>query len=228
MDPSDGGEFYCQFQAVDGVTLRYRTPDIKAKSGLDLGDITIYPDRRGLPGCTKNKCGPTDPMYSGPMLKALGLPADGDPEVPDCWFGDMCDNHDCCYSECGVSQALCDDEMHALANSVCRFGDVKHTPYHILNPPGIQIKWNSLPPGNNYDLCFLFGGCNKKTTLAYYAMLSGLGGKAFAAAQANCLDEKGSSAPVKPVATPKPTPPSGTASTLSPWTGLALASLQKL
>jgi hypothetical protein len=178
LDPYTGGEFYCQFEAVSGVTMRYRTPGIKGTSGL--GDVTLYPDRRNLPGCSKNKCGAADPKYSGPILKALGLPMDGDPEVPDCWFGDICDNHDCCYSECGVSQELCDDEFRALADSVCRIGDVKHTPYVIPNP----LK--SFTPS---DVCFVFGGCNEATTSAYYEALKALGGEGFAAAQATCLDE---------------------------------------
>lgn len=162
--------FYCQFEALPGVTHRYRMRETKGSS--DLGDVAIYPDRRGLPGCKMNKCGPETAPLVGELLQGLGLPADGDVVVPDCWFGDFCDNHDCCYSECGVSQALCDTEFRELANSLCRVGDGKHTPYII----------------RGVDMCFAYGGCNEFTTTLYHAALKKLGPKAFGAAQRNCLN----------------------------------------
>lgn len=171
----DGDLVYCcQFEALPGVTHRYRTRKVKGVSAM--GDVTIYPDRRGLRGCTMNKCGPEVVPVGAKALQGLGLPTDGDIVVPDCWFGDFCDNHDCCYSECGVTQELCDTEMRELSSSLCRIGDGRHTPYRPLGRMGT-------------DWCYSLGGCNEATTSLYHGFLSQLGVTAFGAAQRNCLND---------------------------------------
>jgi hypothetical protein len=156
---------YCQFEALQGVTFPFRThtTPLGTQPQLDLGMVDLFPDRRGLPGCQMNKCGP----------------AGKDLIVPDCWFGDPCDNHDCCYSECGTSQELCDHEMSELAMSVCRVGKVVHTPFLTPVRPGPSI----VP-----DICFLVGGCNDATVALYKYVLGQLGGDAFASAQQHCLE----------------------------------------
>jgi len=78
------------------------TQEMNQDYDLNLGTITVYPDRRQT-WCA-NTCGP------------VGI----DMLVPDFEFTQECKQHDCCYLDCAETQSDCDSEFYDLMLSRCR------------------------------------------------------------------------------------------------------------
>lgn len=77
----------------------------------NFGTVTVFPERNEFNSLgTSNGCGKESMNWEG-------VPND----VTDflTGFGDMCDNHDHCYSTCGETQEDCDDEFRAMMYSNC-------------------------------------------------------------------------------------------------------------
>ena len=67
-----------------------------------------------------NRVARGDPWgYNGCGSTSYGFQAVNDAGTYLTGFGDMCNNHDLCYSSCGETQQTCDDEFRAMMYSKC-------------------------------------------------------------------------------------------------------------
>ena len=77
----------------------------------DFVVVTIFPERNEYNSLgSSNGCGKESMNWEG-IPNAVTDFLTG--------FGDMCDNHDHCYSTCGETQHDCDDEFRAMMHSKC-------------------------------------------------------------------------------------------------------------